>query len=172
VAVSTENLPATNAKSLGHFEGQGVARLQIRLIEARERQLRARRHEERIQELLVTVERLVAADEFDLDLVGTGSGLLRRHHQMPLGDSRSCFLAVHDDASNPLGWLREIEHHPMSRLQIDAYGDAAADRRLAVPRDDDTEVVAQVLKRGAAFRRERFRHTRTDRSRRGSLHRR
>ena len=170
MADSTENLPTTNANR--YVEEQRVARLQIRLIEAWECQLGTRRNEQRVEELIVTVERLVAADEFDLDLVGTGDGLLRCHHQMPVGHSRTRLPAVDDDAGNMIGRLREVEHHPMWGFEAEAYGNAPADRVLPVRRDDDAQVVADVLKRGAALRSERLRHTGTDRSRGGSLHRR
>ena len=42
-----------------------VARLQVRLVEAREREVRARRHEQRVEKLVVAVERLVAGHELE-----------------------------------------------------------------------------------------------------------
>ena len=51
------------------LERQRVSRLQIRLIEAGKRQPRARRHEQRVHELRIAIERRVAGVEPKRDLV-------------------------------------------------------------------------------------------------------
>ena len=61
----------------GHLEAEGPARLQVGLIEAGERQVRPRRHEERVEELGVAVERGVAGDELDEDFVPALAQILR-----------------------------------------------------------------------------------------------
>ena len=61
----------------GHVEAEASARLQVGLIEAGERQVRPRRHEERVEELGVAVERGVAGDELDEDFVPAFAQILR-----------------------------------------------------------------------------------------------
>ena len=55
--------------ALRNLEQQGPARLQIRLIETRERFVGARGDEDRVQEIVVPVERRVAGAEGDRDRV-------------------------------------------------------------------------------------------------------
>ena len=62
-----DRLPA-----VGHVERQRPSRLEIRLVEAGERLVRARRHEDRVEEIVVAVERGAAGIEVERQAVLAG----------------------------------------------------------------------------------------------------
>ena len=59
---------------LRHLEAQRPSRLEIRLIEDREREMRPRRHEQRVEKLGIAIECRVAGGELDFDLVLSRAG--------------------------------------------------------------------------------------------------
>src|SRR5690349_477405 len=67
------------APSCGHAEFEGEARLQVRLVKARECGVRAGGYEQRVYELRVAVERGVARPEIDFDCVVTRDHFLFRN---------------------------------------------------------------------------------------------
>ena len=70
-------------------EPQPVARLQIRLVEARKGEPRARGHEQRVKEFVVAIQRLVTRDELELDAVGAGARRLRRDDDVAVDEVRA-----------------------------------------------------------------------------------
>jgi hypothetical protein len=99
-----DRLPAVRSD-----ERQAISRLQIRLVETRERQTCSRRHEQRVEKLIVSIEGIVAGNEIEFDLVGTGLGHLGRYDDVAVSNDGRDDAPPGTNLSEPLGWLREIE---------------------------------------------------------------
>ena len=99
------------------IERQRVARLQIRLVEAGEREAGARRHEQRVQELVVAVQRIVAGHEIEGDLVGAGLGHLGGDDDVPVANSGRDDAASGANGRQPLGRLGEVEDQLLGLLE-------------------------------------------------------
>ena len=184
-AVSTENLPATNAKRyvgsggvsanvdrhvrrqttsdrlpapladrlppVGHGQRQRVAGLQIRLVEAGERQPRPRGDEQRVQKVVVAVEGLVAGRELELDPVGSGSRHLGGHDDVTIDDRGGQRATAGPDGEQPVGWLREIEDQLPRGVQNQVHDRPTSDRGLSIGGNRKGQVVLQVPDRGCPF---------------------
>ena len=77
---------ATASQPSGHVERQRVARLHVGLIEAGKREMRARRDEQRVEKLVVAIERLVAGGELDRRSRSHPPAWPRRNRQVTVGD--------------------------------------------------------------------------------------
>ena len=148
-----ERLPAG-----GNVERQRVARLQIRLIEAGKGQPRARRHEQRVHEVRVAVERRVAGGERDRDLVralaqcagASTSDVSDRDVDARLRGRRRSAWSGGGEKSSASGRGASAEREPDRRLAVDCAS------RLA--RNDEVQLVAEVADTPRALFGERQRH--------------
>ena len=140
----------------GHGERERVARLQVRLVEAGKRQLRPRRDEQRVEELVVAVQRLVAGDEVHRQLV-------RRRPRADAIDD----VAVDHRRTAPRGrrGARRAPRRAAARSRGRcARGAASTKRAITRPghrlgpdrRHLQDEVVAQIAHRRRPLARQRF----------------
>ena len=90
-----------------------VTSLEIRLVEAREGQVRSCGHKQGVQELAVAVQRLVAGEELDGNLVLTTPGCFGRNRQMTVGKRERRVRGADAHASDVVARLREVEHDPV-----------------------------------------------------------
>ena len=91
--------------------------------------MRARRHEQRVEKIVVAIERLVAGLKLDLDDVLAGAISSARKHDVIVDHAKAGRPASDDHALQGGGARREVEHdgatadgHPESN------GDAAVNR--------------------------------------------
>ena len=75
----------------------------------RECQARPRRHEQRVEELVVAIERRVAGNELELDAIGSRARRLRGNDDVSVDEVGAGIGAVDRNAANALSWLREVE---------------------------------------------------------------
>ncbi len=162
---------ARDLRAVGHRlparrnrQRQRVAGLEIRLIEAGERQVRTRRHEERVHELGVAVERRVARAEHDgHDVLGAGRRRERSdgNHDVAVDRADRGLGPVHGHRREVRVAGREIEHQRCRRI-----GSRKADRRASGNRlpgsagNVEREVVLQIGDGLRAFGGERERDPR------------
>ncbi len=122
---------------------QFVARLEIRLVEAREGQVRSRGHKQGVQELAVAVQRLVAGDELDDNLVFTTPGCFGRNRQMTVGKRERRVRGADAHASYVVARLREVEYDPVWRAQSKSHDGPALNRFVDIAGDGKEQVVPQ-----------------------------
>ena len=127
-----------------HLQPQRPARLQVGLIENRERQVSARRHEQRVEELRVAIERLVAGDEVDEDFVTAFQQGLRWQDDVIGNDRVRNRLGRGPDAAHAFR-RREVERErPPGILQRERDRDASGNGCAGFGGDREMQVVAQV----------------------------
>jgi len=153
-----------------HFQRQREAGFQVGLVEAGERQLRPGGNKKGVEKFVVAIERFVSAEKLDIDLVGSGSRLRRRNHQVTVDDTCRGFATVDGDTRDAIGRLREIENDPVRRLQGESGADSAAHRLLPLLRHGELEVVTKFMDGGTPFGRERLGNARIDRGSCSRLH--
>src|SRR4030095_16341653 len=76
-------------------------------------EVRTGRHEQRVKELLGSVERFVSCDELDGELVVAGNSLRRGDDEMPVGDRELHGAPATRDREHAIGWLFEVQYHIM-----------------------------------------------------------
>ena len=142
-----------------HLQAQAPAGLQIRLVEAWDRERRARRHEQRVEVVVVAIERLVAGDELELDRVVASRERPRRQHDVAVLNSRRDLMAVRFHATQVIARLREIERERRRPIaQGKRRGQAALDGIVSPGRDAHRELVPEIRHAGRAIFREGERH--------------
>ena len=140
----------------GHVERERDARLQVGLIEARERLVRTGRHEKRVQEVVLPVERHVASREVNRDLVLARREPVRRHDEVAVHDRGRRRTAGNGHAADLRGRRREID-----RERTAGVGEPQADLHAALDRlpfplgNDEREAISHVRDSPRAIRRER-----------------
>ena len=137
-----------------------IPRLQVRLVEAGKRELRAGRHEQRVEELVVSIERLVTRGEVDGQLVGPRLRLRGGHDDMAVFECGVCRPVGRAHRLDVAARLRKIQHHPVRRRKGEADGDRSADRSAPLGRNDEGHLVAEVCDCRRTLPRERFGHAR------------
>ncbi len=119
------------------------ARLQIRLIEAGKREVGARRHEQRVQKLRMSIEGRVAGDELDCDLVSAFSQMVRGNNNV-IGRGRVRDVRrVGANAGGPLRRAEVQRQWPRGILEREPDRHASGDRAL-VCRNREMQVVAKI----------------------------
>jgi hypothetical protein len=98
-------------------ERQAISRLEIRLVKTRERQTRSRRHEQRVEKLIVPIEGIVASEKLEFDLVGTGLRHLGRDDDVAVANGDSDDTAGGANLRQPFGRLREVEDHGLGLVE-------------------------------------------------------
>ena len=130
----------------GIRELERPAGLEVGLVEHREHQVRARRHEQRVEEIGVAIERGVAGGELDADLGGAGRQGSGRDHDVVLRKGHGHRRAVHGHALDIRRAGREVEHQRLRRVaEREACRHRPGNRRLLLARDVQRQGVAQVL---------------------------
>ena len=128
-----------------NFELECPAGLQIRLIEHRDGQVGPRRHEQRVEEVGIAVERGVAGRELDLHLGDARRQGRRRQHDVVLRKCRRHCRAVDGHACDVGRARGEVEYQRLGGVaQGEPRRHHPGDRRLLVPRDVQRQLVAQV----------------------------
>ncbi len=137
---------ADRLPALGHVERQRPARLQIRLIEAGERLVRARRHEDRVEKIVVAIERRVAGVEFDRHRVLGRAERRLGYDQMPVHLTHLGLRPVDLDLLQETRTIRrEVEDERRRRVaQREAHDLTSRDRVTAGRRNRERQVVAQI----------------------------
>ena len=137
---------ASASQPVGNVERQRPARLQVRLVEAGKRQVRARRHEDRVEEIVVAVERGVAGVEVERQAVLAGKQRFRRHDDVTVDLTDGDRLAAAADRAKQPGAIgREVERQRRFRIaERERRGDRAGNRLLPVGWDRERHVVADV----------------------------
>ncbi len=128
----------------GDLEADLPARLEIRLVEAGKCQVGAGRHEQRVEVLVVAVERVVGSVEVDGDLVGAlrqGRGwnhqVVRRARQ---GDGPAARCRAPDRAAGA-----EVQHQVARGTgERESYDRASRHRRRPRRRHRNAELVTQI----------------------------
>ena len=131
-------------------EPQPEARLQVRLIEERQGGARPVRHEERVEEVVLPVERPVPGRELDAHHVVPGRDRLRRHDDVLVADVEVDRLAGHPHGVDVAGWLREVEDQRPGLGERERGADGAGDRLAALGGNREPDVVVDVEDRGRA----------------------
>ena len=145
----------------GHVQTERPARLQIRLIETGERPVCPCRHEECVEEIRMAIERVVAGDEIDEDLVPTLAQIFRGEHDVIGDDRRRDRLGAQSDAAHPFG-RREVERQRASGvLQHEGDRHTSGHPRVLAGGDRDLEVVAEIADAARALFREGQRDARS-----------
>ncbi len=140
------------------IQRQLIARLQVRLVEAGERQTCARRHEQRVHELGIAIEREVARVERQRELVGAAPQRRGGKHDVLVTDRRryGCALRAHvPDAGGRSG---EVERQGPRRVrQLESQRDRAAHRRRDRVGNGDVQLVPEIADAAGAVLRQRQR---------------
>jgi hypothetical protein len=154
--------------SVRNHQGEAVLCLDVWRIEAGKREPRARRHEQRVHELGVAVQRRVAGGEVEGDLVraraqrrgGNDDVLVRGRHRNALA-IRGRLKALHRAG--------EIERQRPRRIgEREAHDRPSRDWLRRDRRDVERQLVTDVLQSRRALLRQRQRHAGVRRLRRGS----
>ena len=82
------------------------------MVEARKRQVRPCRHEEGVEELRIAIEGAVARDKVNRKLVLTGSGRVRRNHQVAVSHLEGDVRGARTDVQHVFPGFREVQHDP------------------------------------------------------------
>ena len=119
----------------------------------------ARGDEQRVQELAIAIERFVAGDELDDDLVLARPRRLGGNDQVSVLKRRRDSGAAGTHAPDAIGRLREVEDDPMRRGEREPDDCTSLHRFAQIGRDDKRKVVAQRANGGGAFPRQRLGNT-------------
>ena len=122
---TVRNTPALGPVGYGppvrrHSQDQLEARLEIRLIETRECQMRPRRNKKRIQEIVASIERPVARYELNIDGVLASASGGSGDDEVTAAKLEVHFLTCNAEAQNAVTWLVEIEHNRVWPLKSEA----------------------------------------------------
>ena len=110
-----------------------------------QRQRRARGDEERIQQVVVAVQRGVARDELQLDDVAAGGERSARDHDVAVGDDGRHVALVGAHGADAIRGLREIERHRTVRVpERKANRHAAAHGLVPAGGNPELRVVLEV----------------------------
>ena len=134
-----------------HVQAEGPARLQVGLIEAGERQVRPRGNEERVEELGLSIERRVAGDEVDGDLVAAVLQMLRRNHEMIGDDRRRDRLRADAHAAHALVRHEVQRERTRGILQDERDRHSSVDLSTLFGGDREVQVVTQVADAAGAL---------------------
>jgi len=136
----------------GNPEGQGPAGLEVGLVERGERGGGAVRNEQRVEELVVPVERLIGRLEPERDGVGPPLECTPGDHHVPGREPwRNC-VAVHRDPGDARGVAPKVERQRPARIgEREADCDRAGDGRGALLGNVEGERVAEVADPGRAL---------------------
>jgi hypothetical protein len=132
-------------------ERQRPTGLQIRLIEHRQRQVGAGRHEEGIQKIRVSVERRVAGRELNRDLVGARLEHGGRDDDVPVDPGNGRRAAVGGDGLDVVTAGRKVNHQRVARrLQIKCDRIGAGERSGGRFRHCERQPVHEIADAGGA----------------------
>jgi hypothetical protein len=139
--------------AVGHVEGQGEAGLQVWLVHDRQRVVRAVRYEQRVQEVVLPVERPVSELDLQVHLVpGAVPEGASGDHEVVVHDVWLQCLAVDTQAAHPLARILEVDHDGQARrvVPIEPQGDGARERLAPLARHAHVHVVLQRADGGRA----------------------
>ncbi len=137
------------------FKGERQRALDVGLIEARKRLRCARGYEQRVQVLIVAVQRSIAGDECDVDDVLAAAHEIAGNHQVAVFGSDGHRTAVRLNRRHALGRLREIEDDRRPLGQPEANAQRAADLFVFARRDAQGQRVPHGADVRRPFGRER-----------------
>ena len=101
--------PLATACHVGNIQLERAARLQVRLIETWKRQMRSRRHEQRVHEFRIAIERRVSGAEIDFDSVALGGDFLFRNDDVVFDDAIARRTPGDSDSFQGIGAGTEIQ---------------------------------------------------------------
>src|SRR5262245_28443621 len=107
---------------------QRVSRFQIGLIEAGEGQPRSCRDEQRVEKVVVPVQRLVTCGELELNPIETSLGQPLLDDDVPIANARVNVPATDTNPAKAVGRLREVEDQASPGLQRELNDGAAGDQ--------------------------------------------
>lgn len=93
-----------------NVQRQRVLRLQTRLIKTGKRIMRPSRHKQRVQEIVIAVERLIPRHKLNPDGILSGPNHRSRYHQMPVHKLKRDTLTIRLDRDDTLALLLKIQH--------------------------------------------------------------
>ena len=178
-----------NRRGIGHHlpargdrQRQREPCLEIGLIEAGERQLRACGHEERVEKLVVAVERSVAGGEVDGDLVPARRCRAGGNDEMPIFKDGVQLASPHHQRAHVVARLCKVEDDAVRLVQPEARNHTSLHRLATIGRDIEGKLVSQIvdgraplacqfLRNAAAWRCRRGRRLRRRDGQRGSAQR-
>ena len=131
----------------GNVQRERVPSLQVRLVEAGKRQVGAGGHEQRVQELVVSIERFVTRGEDDGHLVRPRLRRIGREYHVTVLDRGIDGPTASSNAEKPFLGLSEIEDDATRRLQGEPQDRAPLHRARAIGRNAEAEVVTNVADR-------------------------
>jgi len=123
----------------------------------------ARRHEEGVEEIIVTVERLIAGGELDGNGVFAGTGGIRGNNQVIFGINRRNLRLAHPDATDSVPWCRKINDDAVRSGHRRVQDETAQDGLLPASGHRKRQIVANRCENGRPFARKGLRDTAVDR---------
>ncbi len=152
------------APALRNVQRQRESCLQVRLVEAWEGEPRPGRHEQRVHELGIAVERQVAAGERQAHLVGAGAEHRRGNDEVLVAHLRLECAGQRARVADAVGRSGKIEDHRAGDVRKrEGNHRRSGDRGVRRRRDREVQPVLDVLQPLRPFLGERRRHTGSDR---------
>src|SRR6516225_6559999 len=103
----------------------------------------AGRNEERIHEVSVAVERLIAGEEFDSDRIVACCGCRRRDDQVAVKEGEVDWMTAHANSEHMIARLFEVEKDSAGSAQSEVDDFGAANGLVLRLRDAEREIVAR-----------------------------
>jgi hypothetical protein len=120
------------------------------------------RHEERVQKIIVAIERLIAHRELDGDAVFPRAGGLCGDNQVILHEHRRHGGVPDPHAVDPRLWSRKINDDAPGIRQGGAQAHSPLDRLLTIRRYRERQVIPDAGQGGRALAGQRLRNTAVD----------